>query len=104
MNERDQLAALVGEVGEMKATVEILIKGLSELPPVLGHHGEMLAEILSAVADREDDGEESPLLAALNEIIGLGARHARSLDRIEDRLLALKGIEDRLTHIEKAVG
>ena len=77
-------------IQELTGAVETLTAGLSQLCQVLAHHGTMLSQILSAVADREEDGE-SPLMAALTELIGLSARHARSLDRIEDRL----------THIEK---
>jgi hypothetical protein len=76
-------------IQELTGAVETLTAGLSQLCHVLAHHGTMLSQILSAVADREDD-DESPLITALTELIGLSARHAQSLDRIEDRLMRIE--------------
>ena len=76
-------------IQELTGAVEILTAGLSQLSQVLAHHGMMLSQILAAVADREEDGE-SPLITALTELIGLSARHAQSLDRIEDRLTRIE--------------
>ena len=76
-------------IQELTDAVETLTAGLSQLCQVLAHHGAMLSQILTAVADREEDGE-SPLITALTELIGLSDRHARSLDRIEDRLTRIE--------------
>lgn len=72
-------------IGDLREAIDALSGGLSHVSLVLAHHGTMLQEIVKAVSDREESGE-SPLMAVLTELIGLSSRHARSLDRIEDKL------------------
>jgi hypothetical protein len=62
-----------------------MIQGLKQFPPVLGHHGEMLAEILAAVSDREA-GEDSPLVSALRDLVLVIKSQGERLDRIERHL------------------
>jgi hypothetical protein len=76
------------KVDDMHETLHFLVDGMKLQAAALGHHGEMLAAILTAVSDR-DEPADSPLIALLTQLVAESANHARALDRIE---AAIKGM------------
>jgi hypothetical protein len=83
--------SILRKLDETNDALRLQTEGLKMQAAAIGNIAQMVAQVLAAVADRDEPGE-SPIVDLLREIVGLSERHARSLDKIEDRL----------TRIEKA--
>ncbi len=70
------------ELRTLSETANILCQGLHQLTLTMGNHGEMLSQILAAVAEREEDGD-SPLVQALTQLVKVGEMNTAALARIE---------------------
>jgi hypothetical protein len=80
---------IIQKLDENTDAIRLLTEGLKMQSGAIGNIADMVSQILAAVAER-DEPTESPLVDLLRELVGLSDRHARSLDRIEDRLSRLE--------------
>jgi hypothetical protein len=89
LEERVLIDTILQKLDDNADAIRAHTEGLKMQAAAIGNIAEMVSQILASIADR-DEPTESPLIDLLKEIVGLSDRHARSLDRIEDRLARLE--------------